>query len=250
MTLFALLLGLIFGSFLNVLIVRIPKDESIITPASHCPVCKTPIKWYQNVPVFSYLYLRGRCAACDAKISPAYLIVEICSGLIFALVFLKSPNIFYALWVSLSFSLLLALSVIDIRYKEVPDSINLSAFFAACGASLFYAPMPTFINFINLLEYSKSAFLLAGFFVMLRFILSFALKKESLGEADIIVAATLGALLGSLNGFLAIFVGALISLVPAIIYRKKGVSEVAFVPFLAAGGFLVFMFKEQLWFMG
>ncbi len=250
MMLFALLLGLIFGSFLNVLIVRIPKEESIVKPASHCPICKNPIKWRHNIPVFSYLYLKGKCAICGTKIDPTYLIVEVLSGLIFMAVFLKSPNIFYALFVSVSFALLLALSIIDIRYKEVPDSINLSAFFAGLGAAMFYAPMPTFVNLLNLLEYGKSAFLLAGFFVMLRFTLSYALKKESLGEADIIVAATLGALLGSLNGFLAIFVGALISLVPTFIYRKQGITEVAFVPYLAAGGFVVFMLKEQLWFMG
>jgi len=249
MMMFALLLGLIFGSFLNVLIVRIPKNESIIRPASHCPVCKNPIKWYHNIPVFSYLYLRGKCAACENKISSIYLFVEVLSGLIFMAVFFKSPNIFYALFVSISFALLLALSVIDIRYKEVPDSINLSAFFAGLAAAMFYAPMPTFVNVLNLLDYGKSAFLLAGFFVMLRFTLSYVLKKESMGEADIIVAATLGAMLGSLNGFLAIFVGALISLIPAFIYRKKGVTEVAFVPYLAAGGFVVFMLKEQIWFM-
>jgi leader peptidase (prepilin peptidase)/N-methyltransferase len=85
---------------------------------------------------------------------------------------------------------------------------------------------------------------------MLRFILSYALKKESLGEADIIVAATLGALLGSQNGFLAVFVGALLSLIPALVYRKKGINEVAFVPFLSAGGFLLFVFKQHPWFMG
>jgi leader peptidase (prepilin peptidase)/N-methyltransferase len=247
---FALFLGLVFGSFLNVLIVRIPKEQSITRPASHCPVCKNRVKWYHNIPVFSYLFLKGRCAYCGVRIPLMYLIVELVSGAIFAVIFMKSPNIFYALCVSVSFALLLALSVIDIKYKEVPDSINLSAFFAGLFAALFYAPMPTFINFINLLEYGKSAFLLAGFFVMLRFILSYALKKESLGEADIIVAATLGALLGSQNGFLAIFVGALLSLIPALVYRKKGINEVAFVPFLSAGGFLVFVFKEHLWFMG
>lgn len=250
MTLFALLLGLIFGSFLNVLIVRIPQDMSIIKPASHCPVCKNTIKWYQNIPVFAYIYLRGKCASCNTKISPVYPLVEFLTGVIFALVFLKSPNIFYALCVSVSFSLLLALSVIDIRYKEVPDSINLSAFVAALFAALFYAPMPTFINLVGLLEYAKSAFLLAGFFTMLRFALSYLLKKESLGEADIIVAATLGGLLGSLNGFMAIFVGAVLSLIPAFLYRKKGNFEIAFVPYLALGGLLVFLFKDRVWFMG
>lgn len=250
MTLFAMLLGFVFGSFLNVLIVRIPKDMSIIRPASHCPVCKNTIKWYYNIPIFSYIYLKGKCADCGARISPVYPLVEFLTGILFMLVFLKSPNIFYALFVSVSFSLLLALSVIDIRYKEVPDSINLSAFLAALLAAFFYAPMPTFVNFIGLLEYAKSAFLLAGFFVMLRFALSYVLKKESLGEADIIVAATLGALLGSLNGFLAIFVGALLSLVPAFLYRKKGNFEIAFVPYLALGGFLVFLFKDRIWFMG
>ena len=250
MILFAILLGVIFGSFLNVLIVRVPNGQSIIKPSSHCPVCKNPLKWNHNIPIFSYLYLKGLCAYCNVKISPVYLLMEVLSGVIFAAVFLKSPNIFYALCVSVSFSLLLALSVIDIRYKEAPDSINLSAFMAGLAAAMFYAPMPMFVNFLHLLEYGKSAFILAGFFVMLRFSLSYFLKKESLGEADIIVAATLGAMLGSMNGFLAIFLGALFSLIPAFIYRKRGIYEVAFVPCLTAGGFLVFMFKESLWFMG
>lgn len=250
MSAFSLLLGAIFGSFLNVLIVRIPQGQSIILPGSHCPVCKAPIKWYHNIPILSYIMLRGKCSSCDEKISPIYLVVELLTALLFMLVFYKSPNIFYALCVSVAFGFLLALSVIDIRYKEVPDSINLSAFAAALLAAMFHAPMPTFVNLISLLEFGKSAFLLAGFFVMLRFTLSYFLKKESLGEGDIIVAATLGALLGSMNGFLAIFVGALFSLIPAFIYRKKGMSEVAFVPYLAAGGFAVFMLKSQLWFMG
>ncbi|MDD3467869.1 MAG: prepilin peptidase [Campylobacterales bacterium] len=250
MTLFALLLGFVFGSFLNVLIVRIPQNMSIIKPSSHCPACKNSIKWYQNIPIFSYIYLKGRCASCGAKISFVYPLVEVLTGVVFMLVFLKSPNIFYALCVSVSFSLLLALSIIDIKFKEVPDSINLSAFVAALFAALFYAPMPTFVNFINLLEYAKSAFLLAGFLTMLRFALSYLLKKESLGEADIIVAATLGGLLGSLNGFMAIFVGAVLSLIPAFLQRKKGNFEMAFVPYLALGGLLVFLLKGRVWFMG
>ena len=249
MILFACLLGVVFGSFLNVLISRVPKGESIVRPASHCPICKNPIKWYHNIPVVSYLMLKGKCNYCNAPIDKTYIIVEILSGLIFVSVFLKSPNIFYALSVSLTFSLLLALSVIDIKLKEVPDSINLAAFAAALSSAFFFAPMPMFVNLINLLEYAKSSFLLAGFFVMLRFSLSYALKKESLGEADIIVAATLGGILGSMYGFFAIFIGAVISLIPAIIGRKKGNMEIAFVPYLAMGGFLVFMFKEQLWFM-
>ena len=250
MSAFAFLLGAIFGSFLNVLIARIPLGQSIMFPGSHCSACKKPIKWYHNIPILSYIALGGKCRECKARISPVYIIVELVSAAVFMLVFYKSPNIFYALCVSISFGLLLALSVIDIRYKEVPDSINLSAFAAAVAAGMFHAPMPTFVNLISLLEFGKSAFLLAGFFVMLRFVLSYFLKKESLGEADIIVAATLGALLGSMNGFFAIFVGALLSLVPAFIYRKKGISEVAFVPYLALGGFAVFMLRPQLWFMG
>ena len=249
MILFACLLGVVFGSFLNVLISRVPKGESIVRPASHCPVCKNQIKWYHNIPVVSYIVLRGRCADCNSPIEKPYIIVEILSGAIFVAVFLKSPNIFYAVSVSLTFSLLLALSVVDIKLKEVPDSINLAAFLTALSSAFFFAPMPMFVNLINLLEYAKSAFLLAGFFVMLRFSLSYALKKESLGEADIIVAATLGGILGSMYGFFAIFIGAVISLIPAIIGRKKGNAEIAFVPYLAMGGFLVFMFKEQLWFM-
>ncbi|MGH7336880.1 MAG: prepilin peptidase, partial [Myxococcota bacterium] len=85
----ALVLGLCVGSFLNVVIHRLPRDESIVHPSSHCPSCKTPVRWYDNLPLLSYLWLRGRCRGCGARISLRYPIVELLTGALFAVVALR-----------------------------------------------------------------------------------------------------------------------------------------------------------------
>lgn len=224
------LLGLAIGSFLNVLIYRMPKDENIAFPASHCTSCKKPLKWWHNIPLLSYIILGGKCYYCKEKISFQYPLVELLSTIIFVLSYLKVENFTEALIVASVFDLLLALSVIDFRYKAVPDSLNL----LALTLSIFSGTILT--SFTN-------ALLFAGGFTLLRFYVSFIIKKEALGEADIMIAATIGAMLGVKLGLFAIFLSAVIALPVFLIAGKKNL-QLPFIPFLALALFLTFMFDN------
>ncbi|OQX74169.1 MAG: prepilin peptidase [Campylobacteraceae bacterium 4484_4] len=222
------LFGLLFGSFLNVLILRIPKEESIVFPGSHCTGCGKKLKWWHNIPLLSWVMLGGRCHYCKEKISIQYPLVELTTALLFAAVYLKTGDIAYAFVAGLVFALLLGLSVIDFRYKAVPDSLNLSALTLAIFAS------PT------LLENLTNALLFAGGFSLLRFYVSYIIKKEALGEADIMIAATIGAMVGLKLGAVAIFLSAIIALPVFLIIQKKDI-EVPYIPFLALALFIVYM---------
>ena len=231
------LFGLLFGSFLNVLILRIPQDESVVFPASHCPKCNNDLKWWHNIPVLSWLFLGGKCAFCKDKISFQYPLIELSSAILFLLSYLRAGDVTHGVVVGLVFALLLGLSVIDFRYKAVPDSLNL----AALTLAIFSSTM-ILTNFTN-------ALLFAGGFSLLRFYVSFVIKKEALGEADIMIAATIGAMVGIKMGLFTIFLSAIIAM-PVFIYIKEKDYEVPFIPFLAMALFLVYMFNDffnDLW---
>ncbi|HEX5622988.1 MAG TPA: prepilin peptidase [Sulfuricurvum sp.] len=233
------IVGAVIGSFLNVLIIRTPKDESVSFPASHCVSCNTPLRAWHNIPILSWLFLRGKCAFCGSKISIQYPIVEILTGLIFLFTALKLGITFQAFGIAIVFSLLLSLSVIDFRYKMVPDSINLAALtFAIFSVS---AISEFFTHFNN-------ALLFAGGFTLLRFYLSYAIKKEAMGEADIMIAATMGAVLGFKLALVAVFIAALLAL-PALILTRSEDEEseqLPFIPFLALATWLVLMFDTHV----
>ncbi len=232
------LFGLLFGSFLNVLIYRIPKEESVVFPASHCPKCNNNLKWYHNIPLFSWLFLGGKCAFCKEKISILYPLVELSSAIIFFIsYYVNGGNLLYSFVVGLVFTLLLGLSLIDLKYKAVPDSLNL----AALTLSIFVSS--------SILSNFQNALWFAGGFALLRFYVSFIVKKEALGEADIMIAATIGAMVGVKMGLVAIFLSAVIALPVFIIIKEKDF-EVPFIPFLALALFIVYIFRdkfEALW---
>ncbi len=225
------LLGLAVGSFLNVVIIRVPKDESISFPASHCVTCKHPLKWYHNIPLFSWLSLRGRCAFCKEKISMQYPIIEILTTFVFISTAFKSGSMVETFIFSALFSLLLALSVIDLKYKAVPDSLSIPAFLV----SLFVAD---FLHSLN------DGLVLAGGFAMLRIIVSWIIKKEAMGEADIIIAGVIGATLGIELGLFAIYLSALIALPVFLIISKRGY-ELPYIPFLTISLYLTWLFSAQ-----
>lgn len=236
---FIFILGAAVGSFLNVLIIRTPLDQSVSFPSSHCMSCHTPLRFYHNIPILSWIFLRGKCAFCNEKISLQYPLVELLSGLIFLFSAFKLGINFQALGVAITFDLLLALSVIDYHYKMVPDSINLSAL----SVAIFSATSLGQIGYN-----ATNALLFAGGFTLLRFYLSYFLKKEAMGEADIMIAATMGALLGVQLGLVSIFIGAVLAL-PALLLTQGESEEskqLPFIPFLAMGCWLVLMFDTYV----
>jgi leader peptidase (prepilin peptidase)/N-methyltransferase len=233
--LFFALMGLAVGSFANVLIVRTPRQTSILTPASHCPGCDMKLRLWHNIPLLSWLFLRGKCAGCKSPISPIYPAIELGGLGLFLLAGWLGGFHPLALLTSAALVMLLALSVIDARDKMVPDSINFAALFLALAGSGIY-----------LFEHLQAALILAGTLALLRLGLSTLLGREALGEADIILAATLGALLGLLGALLALFIGALLAVLPALILRTRGEVETPFIPFLFMGAIVVLIWGEPI----
>lgn len=232
-------LGIVIGSFLNVLMIRIPLEQSVSFPASHCMSCRTPLRFYHNIPILSWVFLQGRCAFCGEKISIQYPFIEVMSGLVFVFSVIKLGVTIHSFGVALTFDLLLVLSVIDYRYKMVPDSINLTALSIAILSATSFGHLG--YNFTN-------ALLFAGGFTLLRFYLSYIIKKEAMGEADIMIAATIGALLGIQLGLVAIFVGAVLALPVLLLTQGKNEDskQLPFIPFLAMGCWIVLMFDTYV----
>ena len=262
--LIAFIFGAVIGSFLNVVIYRLPRGESIAFPASHCQSCQTPLKAYHNIPIFSWLFLRGKCAFCGEKISIQYPIIETLSGLLVMSVFLKHEPSLATAGVAAVFLTLLTLSMIDFYYKMVPDSLNLLALTLAIFA--VNDPQMLGLNFVN-------ALLLAGGFTLLRFYLSYYLyartkafvkpsKKpswvrnynpmplyfEAMGEGDIMVAATMGALMGVQLALVAVFLSALLALPAILLVRGEDAESkrLPFIPFLAMATYIVYMLDTPI----
>ncbi len=232
-------LGAAVGSFMNVLILRIPLDQSVSFPSSHCMSCNTPLRFYHNIPILSWLFLRGKCAFCGAKISLQYPAVELISALIFLLSTMKLGMGVEGFAVAVVFTLLLALSIIDYRYKMVPDSLNLAALSVAVLG----------VTSIGHLAYNlQNALLFAGGFTLLRFYLSYAIKKEAMGEADIMIAATMGTVLGMPLALAAIFIAALLALPAMLLIRDQSDAskQLPFIPFLAMGAWISLMFDGMI----
>ena len=258
----AFVIGIVFGSFLNVVILRIPKEESVVFGSSHCTACGNTLKPWHNIPLFSWLFLRGKCSYCKTSISVQYPLVELISGLIFVMLAAKYTLSLPPFFIGLSFLMLLALSLIDFKYKMVPDSLNLLAIsFAIIGAW----------DLNDLANNFQNALLFAGGFTLLRFALSYYLTSsiyraglptktswnklydrtpfiEAMGEGDIMVAATMGALLGVKLALVAIFLSALLALpvMLAILKRSKEEQRVPFVPFLALATFIVYVYDSPI----
>jgi len=237
---FIFVFGLIIGSFLNVVIYRVPIGKSIISPPSSCPKCHTLIKPYHNIPILGWILLKGKCANCKERISIRYPLIELITGIVAVLIYLKIKeiDIFFIITFA-TFSTLLALCIIDFDYKAVPDSLNLLALTLA------------FFHSTDILENFKNALLMMGAMALIRYYLSYFIKKEAMGEGDIIVGGTMGALLGIKLSLIALFVASLIAIIPSLYYRiKRKDPELPFIPFLALGSFLVWYFDNlfiNLW---
>lgn len=240
--LFTFLIGLALGSFFNVLIYRIPRKESIAFPPSHCPLCNEHISFYDNIPVLSYIILRGRCRHCNARISPVYPFVELITGIVFLLIVIAYGLTIAAPVLMLCFSFLIVLSGIDMLYRE----INVYALiwpYVIAGVFIFLNThmlpenliSPGVPDFRDAIIGSAAGALM---FFLVRFIGSRIMKREAMGEADIYIAALTGLILGlQLFFFSLIFAGILGIIFYAMFSRIKSEPEIPFIPFLSAGAF-------------
>ena len=235
--------GLCIGSFLNVCIYRIPESKSIVRPGSMCPHCGHQISWYDNVPIFSYLLLGGRCRSCRSSIPLRYLFVELLGGLMAILVLRKfgatpSAVVYYVFSTSL-----LVITFIDLDHRIIPDVISLPGipvfFFAA-----FLVPWITVKDSIlGILAGGGSLFLVAWTYNLIT-------RKEGMGGGDIKLLAMIGALVGWQGVLFTIFIassaGTLVGVIIMIITHKNMKLALPFGPFLALGALAYIFFGPEL----
>jgi leader peptidase (prepilin peptidase)/N-methyltransferase len=229
-TVFFFLLGTIVGSFLNVCITRIPEDISIVTPGSRCPRCGTPIKPYDNVPVFAWLWLRGKCRACRASISVMYPLIEMATGSLFVAAFLEFGITQTTVkWLFFT-CLILVLTVTDLRVRLLPDVVNWPGFAAGLLFSAFVPPGNGFAGILigrlvrvrlpgfavgvldGILGAAFGSFLLWGLATAYRVVRG----REGMGMGDVKMIAMIGAFLGLRGTFLTLLVGSLMGSVIGI----------------------------------
>lgn len=248
MQLLIFIYGLLIGSFLNVCIYRIPKEESVAFPLSHCPKCNTSLKWYDNIPLFSYMSLLGKCRYCESKISPQYPLIELSNPIIYLLLFYKFNFTIDFIFYALIASVLIIITIIDLKEMIIPDSlIIIILIISILHKATNYFINKTQINFLD----SIGGLLLAG----VLFILIILISKGGMGGGDVTLIGSLGFILGIKNIFLTIFIsfilGAIISIFLLITKIKGKKDPIPFGPFIILGFLITLFWGERLinWYM-
>ncbi len=243
----ALCFGGVVGSFLNVVILRLPAGASIAYPASHCPACKTPIHWYDNIPVLSYLLLRGRCRACRASISIQYPLVELCMALLSLALYTRFGPSFEYFFYFLFLAALLVIIFIDIHHQIIPDVISLPGIVVGFGGSFFNAQVTWQQSGIGILTGGGILYAIAlGYYLLTR--------REGMGGGDIKLLAMIGAFLGWQSLLFVVFFsslsGSVVGIIAMIRQGRGGRTRIPFGPFLSIAAMLFLFFQAdifQLW---
>lgn len=241
-----LILGLVVGSFLNVCIYRIPRKISILKPRSHCPSCGNSIKPLHNIPVLSFILLKGKCAYCGAKISFRYPVVEMLNGILYVLAYLKF-GLTMSLPITFIFiSALIVISFIDLDFQIIPDQISIPLIFL--GLFLSFLPHNS-LNLASNVKDSIMGIVVGGGSLLIISIIT----KGGMGGGDVKLNAAIGAFLGWKASLLTIFIGSLAgSIVGIIILKKTGNRKIPFGPFLSFGALMCLFGGEKIlqWYFG
>lgn len=240
-TIIFIIIGMVLGSFYNVLGFRLPKSESILKPRSHCPKCNHYLKWYELIPVFSYIIQKGRCLNCKEKISVFYPLIELFTGLLFGIAYYSfgfTPNLYICLAL---ISVLMIIMVSDLNFMIIPDEILI--FFSIVilvikvfgvgllqtGISIMYGLLMFLIMYLIMLLGNK------------------LFKKESLGGGDIKLMFLVGIVLHPTLAIFSIFLASVMALpVSLIIYKKNKEHVIPFGPFIALAAVLLYFFKVDI----
>lgn len=236
------LYGIIIGSFLNVVILRVPLRENFAFSRSHCMSCKHKLSWYDLFPLFSYLFLGGKCRYCKEHISIQYPIIEAINGILYVALFLVNGISIETLLYCLCTSALICLSVIDWRTFEIPIGINI--FILVLGL------VRLITDFSEWSRYVIGLFAVSGFLLLL-YIFT---KGRGIGGGDIKLMAATGLLIGWQLNIVALLVGCILGSVIhlTLMAITKADRVLAFGPYLSAGIFITMIWGEQLvsWYLG
>lgn len=240
---FIAILGLCVGSFLNVVIARVPEGRSIVFPGSACPRCGKPIAWYDNLPVLSYALLRGRCRTCQGAISWRYPAVELACGLLFVLAYRRFEDGTALAGALILLAGLVAITAIDLDHQIIPDVLSLPGI--AVGVLFSVAP-----GGIGWAPSLLGVLLGGGVFVVIIVASTLVLGQAGMGAGDVKLGAMLGAFLGwklaLLSILLSTLLGGPIAAVLLATGRKSRKDPIPFGPFLALGGFISLFWGDAL----
>ncbi len=242
--LFVFVLGTIFGSFFNVLIYRLPRKESIVFPPSRCPKCGTQIKPYDNIPIISFIALKGKCRYCKEPISIRYPIIEFLTGILF----LSGVILYGVTWIAITyiwlFAILWVISIIDFETMLVPDSLVITGLL---GGTLFNIILQINVSRIDAII---GAIVGAFIIILIRFVGKKIYKMEVMGAGDIGIYSLIGLFMGYKSLLSVMLIGAFIGSVVGVSMiklGKKGMrSAIPFGPFLSIGALITWIFAVYL----
>lgn len=235
------IIGTIFGSFYNVVGYRVPKNESLLYPSSHCPKCNHKLGPLELIPILSFVFLGGKCKKCKSKISWFYPIFELLSGILFALSYIIFGFSLNCLLSIVFISMLLIIVISDYQTMIIPDSVLI--IFASMILVIKYFMFG--INGIG--ESLLNSFLSFIFMFSLKLLGDFIFKKESMGGGDIKLLAVFGLTFGFPLSVISVFLAAIIGFpISIIILKKRPSNEIPFGPFLSTAAIIIFLLNIDL----
>jgi leader peptidase (prepilin peptidase)/N-methyltransferase len=259
MQLFALVLGLCLGSFLNVCIARMPEDRSVVSPPSHCPHCGAGIAWYDNIPILSWLFLRARCRACGNGIAATYPLIEAATGLLVLLCWrqaipgveaLDAAHLALFAYHTTFVCMLVGLTFIDLEHYIIPDEFSIYAVpvgvLGAVGINMLEPGLaPTWgQSLVGALAGGGFLLAVAGIYWLIR-------REEGIGMGDVKLLAMIGAFLGAFPALflvmlLASIIGSVVGIAHIVVQGRGMRTAIPFGPFLALGALITLFFGDVL----
>ena len=233
----SVLFGLILGSFLNVVIYRLPRHESLVRPGSHCPGCGTAIHWYDNVPVVSWLVLRGRCRSCGSGISVRYLAVEAATSILFGLAMWRYGLDWRVLVAWAFIAAMVAVAFIDYDHMIIPDKIVLPGALIGLAASVALDPRAWWVYLVSAVGAATFIFVLI------------MVWPGGMGPGDMKMALFMGAVLGAgviVGMFAGFLLGSIVGIYLIVVKKHSRKSRIPFGPFLALGSLVAIFFGEAI----
>jgi leader peptidase (prepilin peptidase) / N-methyltransferase len=251
------LFGACAGSFFNVCIHRMPREESIVNPPSHCPKCNQRIQWYDNIPLVSFLLLRGKCRHCGTAISPRYLFIELLTASLFLAVWLKYEFLWVApiYWVLVGG--LIVSTFIDFEHYIIPNEITYGGILAGLALSLLCPPLHEVENIgASVLRSLLGGFTGGATLLVIAMVGEKIFKKEAMGMGDVKFIAGIGAFLGWQAALFTIFassvIGGVVGLLLVVTSKKGWGSRIPYGPYIALAALLWVFFGRELinWYFG
>ncbi len=236
--------GACVGSFLNVCIHRIPKKQSIVRPPSACPSCKRRIPFYYNVPILSYIVLKGACCFCGHRISPRYPIVEALTGFIAAAVYIKFGLSYETAFWFVFIAALITISFIDLDYQIIPDILSLPGIVIFAAGALFLPEMNIKKSFLGILAGGGTLYLIALAYYAVK-------RREGMGGGDIKLLAMTGAATGWKGVAVTLFAGSLLGTAAGIVVMvctrsSDSKLKIPFGPYISLGAVIYIFFGKAL----